>query len=157
MDAALICPSFSSSQLDNISQRFLIQNSRGLEIGLPLPPLPFPAPGQEARRATEPRPLPAQSRLHIFVAPEARDAYSHGIRKNVLTHTFCENVTPVAQIKEFVANLERNGGNLVLLNNNLWGKNAFRNQAAVLNTAARLDELAALPETDIVRDAAIRF
>ena len=91
------------------------------------------------------------------MAPEAKDAYSHGIRKNVLTHTFCENVTPVPQIKEFVPNLERNGGNLVLSNNNLWGKNAFRNQAAVLNTAARLDELAALPETDIVRDAAIRF
>jgi hypothetical protein len=61
-----------------------------------------------------------------------------------------------AQIKEFVANLARNGGNLVLTNNNLWGKNAFRNQAAVLNTAARLDEVAALPETDIVRDAVIQ-
>ena len=37
------------------------------------------------------------------------------------------------------------------------GKERFsERQAAVLNAAARLDEVAALPETDIVRDAAIQ-
>jgi len=30
-------------------------------------------------------------------------------------------------LKELVANSERNGENLVLTNNNLWGKNAFPN------------------------------
>ena len=37
------------------------------------------------------------------------------------------------------------------------GKERFsERQSAVLNAAARLDEIAALPETDIVRDAAIQ-
>ena len=37
------------------------------------------------------------------------------------------------------------------------GKERFsERQTAVLNAAARLDEVAALPETDIVRDAAIQ-
>ena len=60
-------------------------------------------------------------------------------------------------LKDLVAKPDRRDEKLVLTNSNLMGRERFsERQAAVLNAAARLAEAAALPETDIVRDAAIQ-
>jgi nucleotidyltransferase substrate binding protein (TIGR01987 family) len=60
-------------------------------------------------------------------------------------------------LKDLVAKPDRRDEKLVLTNSNLMGRERFsERQAAVLNAAARLAEAATLPETDIVRDAAIQ-
>ena len=58
--------------------------------------------------------------------------------------------------KKWFANLKATA-NARAENQQSMGKERFtERQSAVLNAAARLDEIAALPETDIVRDAAIQ-
>jgi nucleotidyltransferase substrate binding protein (TIGR01987 family) len=60
-------------------------------------------------------------------------------------------------LKHLVAKPDRRDEMLLLTNSNLMGRERFsERQAAVLNAAARLAEAATLPETDIVRDAAIQ-
>jgi nucleotidyltransferase substrate binding protein (TIGR01987 family) len=60
-------------------------------------------------------------------------------------------------LKDLVAKPDHRDEKLVLTNSILMGRERFsERQAAVLNAAARLVEVAGLPETDIVRDAAIQ-
>ena len=61
------------------------------------------------------------------------------------------------RFKELVANPERNSEKPRLRKNNLWGKNVFPNVRLRFSMRPpRLEEVAALPQTDIVRDAAIQ-